>query len=109
MSKTMYSLEVRERAIGLVREHQGEYGPQWAAIESIAGKIGCSSQTLCTWVRQAERDAGKRQGLTTDEPTRMKALEGVVSPENSVTQTPTPPQAHPGRSSCRRSGRCNAR
>ncbi|EFF46519.1 transposase IS3/IS911 family protein [Xanthomonas citri pv. aurantifolii str. ICPB 10535] len=75
----MYSLEVRERAIGLVREHQGEYGPQWAAIESIAGKIGCSSQTLCTWVRQAERDAGKRQGLTTDEPTRMKALEGVVS------------------------------
>ncbi|KOR50334.1 transposase [Xanthomonas oryzae] len=78
MSKTKSSLEVRARAVGLVREHQGEYGSQWAAIESIAGKIGCSSQTLCTWVRQAERDAGKRQGLTTDERTRMKALEREV-------------------------------
>ncbi len=76
MSK--YSPEVRERAVRLVREHQGEYGSQCAAIESIAAKIGCSAQTLCNWVRQAERDAGERQGLTTDERRRMKALEREV-------------------------------
>ena len=75
MSKRKYSPEVRERAVRLVREHQSSYGSQ---IESIAGKIGCSSQTLCNWVRQAERDAGKGQGLTTDERTRMKALERQV-------------------------------
>ncbi len=74
MNKTKYSLEVRERAVRLVREHQGAYGSQWAAIESIAGKIGCSAQTLCNWVRQAERDAGERSGLSTDERAQLKDL-----------------------------------
>ena len=53
-----FSPEVRERAVRMVRDHQGEYSSQWAAISSIASKIGCTAQTLSNWVRQAERDAG---------------------------------------------------
>jgi transposase len=59
----------------MVLEHQGEYESQWATMESIAGKIGCTSETLRKWVRQAERDSGKRAGLTTDERQRLKDLE----------------------------------
>jgi transposase-like protein len=59
----------------MVREHEREYASQWAAICSIAQKIGCSAETLRHWVRQAERDAGLRPGLTTDEQQRLKALE----------------------------------
>ena len=70
-----YSPEVRERAVRLVLEHQGEHESQWAAIASIAGKIGCTAETLRGWVRQAERDQGKRAGLTTDERERLKQLE----------------------------------
>src|SRR5208283_4337031 len=70
-----FSPEVRERAVRMVREHQGEYPSQWATISSIAAKIGCSAQTLSNWVRQAERDAGERGGLTSDERARLKALE----------------------------------
>ena len=70
-----YSPEVRERATRMVLEHGPEYSSQWAAITSIASKIGCTAQTLCTWVRQAERDAGRRGGLTTDERQRLKDLE----------------------------------
>ena len=55
-----------------------EHGSQWAAIESIAGKIGCTAQTLCNWVRQAERDRGLRAGATSEERERIKALEREV-------------------------------
>lgn len=70
-----YSPEVRERAVRMVEEHGADHTSQWAAIVSISGKIGCSPQTLHTWVRQAERDTGKRAGPTTDERERIKALE----------------------------------
>ena len=70
-----YSPEVRERAVRLVFEHQGEYPSQWAALESIAPKIGCTAETLRKWVRQAERNQGMREGLTTSERERLKALE----------------------------------
>ena len=70
-----YSAEVRERAVRMVFDHAGDYPSQWAAITSIAAKIGCSTETLANWVKQAERDAGQRAGLTTDERERLKALE----------------------------------
>jgi transposase len=74
-STKRYSAEVRERAVRLVQEHEHEYSSQWAAIQSIASKIGCSGETLRNWVRQAERDAGKRPGLSTAERQRLKELE----------------------------------
>jgi transposase len=70
-----YSKEVRERAVRMVFEHTGEYSSQWAAINSIASKIGCTRETLRAWVRRAERDKGLRAGLTTDERARLKELE----------------------------------
>ena len=72
---TKYSPEVRERAIRMVREHGPEHPSQWAAMASIAGKLGCTTETLRRWVRQAERDSGQRAGLTTDERQRLKELE----------------------------------
>ena len=62
----------------MVLEHQHEHASQWAAIESVAGKIGCAPQTLCSWVRQAERDTGKRDGVSSAEKQRVKDLEREV-------------------------------
>ena len=73
-----FSAEVRERAVRMVLEHRGEHASQWAAISSIAAKIGCTAQTLSNWVRHAERDQGKRPGPSTDERERIKALEREV-------------------------------
>ena len=73
-----YSPEVRARAVRMVFEHQGEHASPWAAIHSIAQKIGGSGETLRHWVRQAERDQGLRAGPTTDERERIKALEREV-------------------------------
>lgn len=70
-----YSLEVRQRAVRLVLDHEGAHDSQWAAICSVAAKIGCTAETLRKWVRQSERDVGKRPGLTTNERERLKELE----------------------------------
>ena len=76
MSKpTQYSAEVRERAVLLVLDHEKDYSSQWAAMVSIAEKIGCTAETLRKWVRQAERDEGRRPGLSTEERQRLKELE----------------------------------
>src|ERR671910_2032462 len=73
-----YSAGVRARAVRMVLDHQGEHGSQYAAIQSIAAKIGCSGETLRNWVRQAERDQGQRAGPTTNERERIKALEREI-------------------------------
>ncbi|QHE84515.1 IS3 family transposase [Hydrogenophaga sp. BPS33] len=79
MSKSnKFSPEVRERAVRMVQEHRREYPSLWAAIESIAPKIGCVPQTLNEWVKRAEVDAGVREGVTTSEAQRMKELEREV-------------------------------
>ena len=73
-----FSPEVRERAVRLVQEHRGEYPSLWAAVESIAPKIGCVPQTLLEWVKRDEVDGGQREGLSTSERERIKALEREV-------------------------------
>ncbi len=79
MKKTnKFSPEVRERAVRMVQEQRGEYPSLWTAIESIAPKLGCVPQTLNEWIKRAEVDAGKREGITTAEAQRVKELEREV-------------------------------
>ena len=76
MNKTnKFSPEVRERAVRLVQEHRGEYSSLWAAVESIAPKIGCVPQTLLDWVKREEVGGSQRDGLTISERDRLKQLE----------------------------------
>ena len=76
MNKTnKFSPEIRERAVRLVQEHRGEYPSLWAAVESIAPKIGCVPQTLLDWVKREEVNGSQRDGLTTSERDRLKQLE----------------------------------
>jgi transposase len=70
-----YSAEVRERSVRLVLDQAEKHGSQWAAIQSVASKIGCTAETLRRWVRQAEIDHGHRAGLTSSERERLKQLE----------------------------------
>jgi len=70
-----FSPEVRERSVRLVQEHRGEYPSLWAAVESIAPKIGCVPSTLLEWVKRSEINNGTREGLTSSERDRLKALE----------------------------------
>ena len=75
MSKRGFSAEFRQRAVRMVVEHREEHRSEWAAIQSIATKIGCMPETLRLWLRQSERDHGERVGATTDEREKIRALE----------------------------------
>ena len=72
------SPEVRERAVRMVEEHREAHASEWAVLQSVAPKLGCTAETLRKWVRQAQRDAGHRPGLTTSERERLKELEREV-------------------------------
>lgn len=86
-----YAPEIRQRAVRMVFDHEADNPSQWAAIGAIAPKIGCTPETLRSWVRQAERDAGRREGATTSERERIKALER----ENRVLKQANKPRLSP--------------
>ena len=76
--RSKYSPEVKERSVRMVLEQESSHDSQWSAIRSIASKVGCSPESLRNWVRQHERDTGRRGGLTTSEREEMKALRQEV-------------------------------
>lgn len=80
MSKTTnkFSPEVRDRAVRLVLDNEGQHGSRWQAVMSISAKIGCAPQTLNDWVKKAEVDSGQRPGTTTSDAQRIKELEREV-------------------------------
>ena len=80
MTKTTnkYSPEVRERAVRMVLDNQGQHDSRWSAILSISSKIGCAPQTLNEWVKKVEVDRGERGGISTEQAEKMKALEREV-------------------------------
>ncbi|TDY16729.1 transposase [Paraburkholderia sp. BL6665CI2N2] len=81
-----YSPEIRERAVRMVLEHQGDRESQWKVIASIAAKFGCSGETLRSWVRKEERDRGLRPGTSTQEQDRIKELEREVRELRQVNE-----------------------
>ena len=89
-----FSPEVRDRAVRMVREHGGDHASQWAAISSIAPKIGCTPETLRKWVRQSERDQGTRAGPTTAERDRIKALEREIRELRQANEIPRKASAY---------------
>ena len=74
-TRAPHPAELRERAVRMVREHEGEHASRSAAVRSVAAKVGCHRETLRLWLRQAERDEGARPGPTTEERERIRALE----------------------------------
>ena len=78
MKTSKFTPELRERAVRMVLEHRADHSSQWATIESIAPKIGCTPQTLLKWIQRAEIDQGTRDGVTTAERERVTALEREV-------------------------------